>query len=556
MSIDVSNIEQLVVANQYAEAIRQLNIAFNDIVDPFASQRLEQLKALCLSKLGDVEDAMNYFEPLWRSHSDRVESAGIMGSIYKSIFIANQDPKFGKLSAQTYLSSYQHTKNYYTGINAATMSKVSGDYRTAKEIANELISNSKDSEDDYWWEASLAEAYLLTNKYDLATEHYLKTRELMGNDWGSVASVNQQLWLINHFSKVPRSILQVFKLPTIAAFIGHMIDAPNREKPRFAPSMESDVRSAIRSTIVSNDLQVGFSSLACGADILFVEEMLELKREISIILPFNKNDFRDTSVAFAGQEWVDRFNNILERVSNVTYLTKDNYNGNDYFFQFLAEQIVGEAILRAKLQRSTPKLFAVISNLSIESKVGGTRDLLNSWTNKEDVVLVNTDTFLPERKDPDYYTGISTQNFELQKNRKFAVAISFSDEISLDELNFEDFSSLIWKGVDQQSKILVFGRFNEAIRFIRENKILLKNMEQSGGGFTWGLYNDQLNNVLDHQFIKDAVKLFQLSNKRLYTLKPVASIMAKRDSRIELEFAGEVELNNGEMNQAYRVNIS
>jgi len=53
--------------------------------------------------------------------------------------------------------------------------------------------------------------------------------------------------------------------------------------------------------------RIGYCSVACGADILFAEELLKLKRTtLHVVLPFALKDFYKTSVDFGRKRTVNR----------------------------------------------------------------------------------------------------------------------------------------------------------------------------------------------------------------------------------------------------------
>ena len=81
MQGEISDIEKLIAESRNFEAYHGIQTMLESTP---GEERLEQLKALTLAKLGSPLDAMEYFEPLWRSHSNDAESAGIMGGIYNA----------------------------------------------------------------------------------------------------------------------------------------------------------------------------------------------------------------------------------------------------------------------------------------------------------------------------------------------------------------------------------------------------------------------------------------------------------------------------------------
>lgn len=82
------------------------------------------------------------------------------------------------------------------------------------------------------------------------------------------------------------------------AFSGHMLDHPTRLldrklPPRFPPDpeLERRVSLAIQEHLEDLNATLGYSSVACGSDILFAEEMLKRGAELHVVLPFDKSDF-------------------------------------------------------------------------------------------------------------------------------------------------------------------------------------------------------------------------------------------------------------------------
>lgn len=98
-------------------------------------------------------------------------------------------------------------------------------------------------------------------------------------------------------------------------FAGHMIDSPSRETPRFPAAMEEEAATCINAVL--DKLQANGScialtpGIACGGDIIFIEACLARDVRVESYLPFDVKDFIQDSVSFAGDEWVERFYNIV-----------------------------------------------------------------------------------------------------------------------------------------------------------------------------------------------------------------------------------------------------
>ncbi|HEY1432289.1 MAG TPA: hypothetical protein VGF39_11790 [Stellaceae bacterium] len=96
----------------------------------------------------------------------------------------------------------------------------------------------------------------------------------------------------------------------IVLFSGHMIDAPDREKPRFPSDKEPIATRAIAEALA--DLGVGPADLticggACGGDLLFAEAALARGARLELYIPFDEPAFLEKSVDFADRDWRVRY---------------------------------------------------------------------------------------------------------------------------------------------------------------------------------------------------------------------------------------------------------
>lgn len=386
MSEIIANIEDLINHGRYFEARSKAEEAMKQSDE----LRIKQLYALSISKSGNPQLALNFLSGVYSANPEDPETAGILGGVYKDLFRKLQDSKYAILSRDTYSKNFSITKNYYTGINAATMSAIAGKAVQGREIASAVIALIESTANSVWEFATLGEAYLLIKNRDRSVEYYIKARQSAGNDWGKVLSIHNQLWLLNHYVPVPKEIFRIFAPPIVMAFAGHMVDAPNRATPRFPAVIETKVKDSIKSAIRTLNASIGYCSLACGGDILFAEAMVEEGGEVHVLMPFNKSDFINTSLAFAGEHWVNRFEALQTKYPS-TFITHDLYGGNDDLFSLLGKVIFGAAILRSQTYHQEPFLLTVLSEFDMKRREGGTRDTIQMWPYPQRYNNINPD---------------------------------------------------------------------------------------------------------------------------------------------------------------------
>src|SRR5207237_9363785 len=88
----------------------------------------------------------------------------------------------------------------------------------------------------------------------------------------------------NHWQQPLPEIERLLYVRPVMVFVVHMIDRPERASPRFPPEHERSVAERIEARIVQAKPGFGFSSAACGSDILFLEAMLKSGAEVSVAL--------------------------------------------------------------------------------------------------------------------------------------------------------------------------------------------------------------------------------------------------------------------------------
>ncbi len=385
--MNLLEIEKLFSQGRYLE-VRLLTEQFTEHEDHL---REKQLYALALSKSGAAGKAEFFFKQVYDKAPNDPENAGIMGGILKELFRYTHDQHYAVEARKIYHDNFNITGHYYTGINAASMLAITGRLSAAREIAGKIIS-SLPSPSDFWEIMTLAEAKLLLKQTHEAVELYNQGRKLADKDWGKINIIYKQLWMMNHYFPIPNLIIKAYRPPKIGVFIGHMIDREGGSV-RFPKSIEAQVKSAIVERIKLMDIQIGYCSLACGADILFAEALTEACGDVNIYLPFPKKDFLETSVRFAGQEWVDRYE-ALEKKWPVRLLSQEQFHGNNDLFALLGRSLMGSSILRAQMTHSDCYLLTVLSSADAQRKEGGTRDMLKLWPNMERYMNIDPSTFI------------------------------------------------------------------------------------------------------------------------------------------------------------------
>src|SRR5438552_346617 len=351
--------------------------------------RLRQLQGLALSRSGATERANAVFENLRREEETGEETLGMLGRTYKDLAATaatrEQRNEFLKRAAETYTQAYEATGGYWTGINAATMNLLIGETERAHELARKVRDEcleeiAERSGDPYWELAALGEASLILRDQSQAGEWYARAAETGKNRFGDLHSSRRNARLIlQHWNEDQRWIEEYLRIPSVLVFAGHMIDRPDRATPRFPSEVESAVAKEIQRKIDMLKPGFGFASAACGSDILFLEAMLDAGAEVSVVLPYNEEDFVRDSVDFIpNSKWRARFERVLTRSARVITASTERIAIGGISYDFCSQLLLGLAAIRCR-QLDTTLIPLAVWNEKPGDDLGGTASVVENW---------------------------------------------------------------------------------------------------------------------------------------------------------------------------------
>lgn len=189
----------------------------------------------------------------------------------------------------------------------------------------------KEGKTNIWFEISVADFAGLTDKKPARVAAKYK-RALEGSKPFHCEAARRQLRIYEQLNVLPDNVKAALTvIPKVGKeseeichyilFTGHMIDKPDRKIPRFPPAKETAVRQKIMTALLEEKDKAtaglkGIAGGACGGDILFHELCAELGIKTELYLALPPDIFRTTSVAFAGNNWVDRFHKLFKKLKS------------------------------------------------------------------------------------------------------------------------------------------------------------------------------------------------------------------------------------------------
>jgi class 3 adenylate cyclase len=353
--------------------------------------RLRQLLALALARTGASRLANQILTTLAGEGVTDEETLGLLGRTHKDLWAGSRDDRERRhhidLAFRYYHQAHEHSRGYWSGINAATMALLAGRQADATRLATHVRTQCLDlrqtgatRQDPYWLLATLGEAALLLGRQAEAENWYSEASALARGRVGDVASTRRNARLIGRHLGLDQARLDAcLHVPGVVVFAGHLIDRPGRDRARFPPELEPAVRDAIRQWLRTADVGFGYAAAACGSDILFLEALLERGVEAHVVLPYDRDQFRDDSVAFVRDgRWAERYEQVLARAAAVTTASDHRIAGGGLSFEYGFLILDGTAAMRAEELDAELVCLAVWDGLPGDGP-GGTAASVEHW---------------------------------------------------------------------------------------------------------------------------------------------------------------------------------
>ena len=314
-----------------------------------------QQRAVCLGRLGRMEEAREAVAALTAEHPADPECWALAGRVEKCAWIdrfrdarapwtpgafqeaaTHEDATLAEAIAPYRKAFVTDTLHFFAGVNALTLNvlraHLGGEHDEAQTerlqaglrwaVACALERDPK----DYWARAAQAEISLLCADATAVKRDWKAAVAAAGRDWFALDSSRQQLQLLSGLGFRPEEtalalaivdaelarLAPPFAPRQVLLFSGHMTDAPDRATPRFPLAKEAGARLAIEQALAALDAgprDLALTQGAAGGDLLFTEAALARGVRVHWLQPLPEPEFLQLSVlASAGAEgWRTRY---------------------------------------------------------------------------------------------------------------------------------------------------------------------------------------------------------------------------------------------------------
>lgn len=415
-------------------------------MEPLIERNFAKLKDLLSYSEQNLQDMLKQTD-LDFSNYDPADLNEI-GKIYKEIFYYEWDlnPKqsleYLRRSISFLLASYKIDSCPIIAVEAACLSWVLGDQSLWKVLIESVFQqaipseNLQSGEELFTFYQALGCAFLLQHDMLQAKDAFTKACAAAKNSFSLIVNLRRQLRMLHRTGlPVTNDIFDILKPPMVVIFTGHPFDRYGQSPTLFPSFLEKIVQNALTQKIKELNIDIGYSSASCGADIIFAETIIAQGGEFNLVLPFNSADFIDQHIRLGGPAWQRRFENVLAKASSVIYATEENFLNHSILYRFGNKILQGAAEIRCQHLETTPHLLALWDHQN-DSLPGGAGDFINQWGNIQTLHLIDLEELLrPYKEQPHHLLGSYSKNHILfpqdtDSNREAARVIKcmlFSD---------------------------------------------------------------------------------------------------------------------------------
>jgi hypothetical protein len=130
----------------------------------------------------------------------------------------------------------------------------------------------------------------------------------------------------------------------IIALAGRRVDAADAKQDRFPAKNVDIVQKRIRAMLQTQCAVVLVGSAACGTDLLALSEAGKLGLRCRVVLPFDREKFRTTSVTDRQGDWGPLYDILLNEVEKSGDLLVIHANSEDNAYAEANHAILDEAL--------------------------------------------------------------------------------------------------------------------------------------------------------------------------------------------------------------------
>lgn len=347
---------------QKGEPILAYDLVRRALSDHPLDVTLRQYQALALIRTGAPEEARQVLTRLLEEqHRDQATLASLARA-HQDLAERAEDParrcEHRTRAYELYEEAYRTNRGVWSGIHAARLALELGFPEAAVSIATAvelsarqmLEGDRRQAVDEFWMTAIQGLASLLQRRYGEGFGHLEALPDLGRGRSGDLAEVRHLARAILRLLGDDATSLElILPSPRVVVFTGHMIDFPDRPRPRFPLELVDAVARILQGRVTEGRVEAGFASAACGAPLLFHEALQRVGAESHVLLPYGREEFKADSVAIRPEgDWCERYERVLAGATRVVVASPQRMDEGSLVFGYANLLLLGLGAIRAR----------------------------------------------------------------------------------------------------------------------------------------------------------------------------------------------------------------
>ena len=310
--------------------------------------------ALCMTRLGMCREAISVLERVTIARDDNPETFAQLGGLYKTAWMSSfsaedRSSEILQKAYEYYSSSYELDRNYWSGINVATLAMLLDQESRAYSVADEVIArcwniyNSQGTHSKFWIPATLAEAYLVKGDIKNASNWYRAASHHLGDALGNIrTTVSNSNLLMDKIevSEEERSLIQSsLSLPRVGVFFGDGFSESDKSEC-FPDRFSERALTKLRKGLAELRLNVAVIGITDGLDIAVLESLQNIGKKTYVILPSSPEYTRQSLLGICDEEWIERFDKVLLHASGIEAFSSARFSGRSLSISKLTDDFM------------------------------------------------------------------------------------------------------------------------------------------------------------------------------------------------------------------------
>ena len=230
----------------------------------------------------------------------------------------------------------------------------------AHETARHILKLTEKLEDEggkrFQTALAKATAHAVLGDVEAAARGYGELHKMQGASTAELAEARYRAQFLAEALGKPRDLFKTAFPPLqLIVFAGHLPDRPGG-RARFPQESVGAVREALRAQLDKMQARVGLVSASAGADLLFIEALRARQGTFHLVLPWSREEFRQTSVLpfeppGSAPVWGPLFDKAIGEAATLRELGQVYEPGSDVGWEYMSEVTAGIALHTAHASR-------------------------------------------------------------------------------------------------------------------------------------------------------------------------------------------------------------